>query len=45
MTLWITGLHEILGRNYGIEEPLLGPWGHSFSDMTSEMYEELLVAY
>ena len=25
ITLRITGLHEILGRDYGIEEPHLGP--------------------
>ena len=25
MTLGITGLHEILGRDYGIEEPYWGP--------------------
>ena len=30
MTLWITGLHEILGRDHGIEEPY---WGPSFSDI------------
>ena len=26
ITLVITGLHEILGRDYGIEEPY---WGHT----------------
>ena len=41
MTLWITGFHEMFGRDYRIEEPY---WGPSFSDMTSEMYEELLGA-
>ena len=25
ITLGITGLHEILGRDYGIEEPYWGP--------------------
>ena len=25
ITLWTTGLHEILGRDYGIEEPYWEP--------------------
>ena len=25
LTLGITGLHELLGRDYGIEEPYWGP--------------------
>ena len=29
ITLGITGLHEILGRDYGIEEPYCGPFRYT----------------
>ena len=41
ITLGITGLHEILGRDYGIEEPY---WGPSVAQ-SIEYYKEKYDAY